>query len=77
MENTMSPVKIQNELTESFLVKNGLKQWDWLAPVLFNLSLEYIMRKLPVTTDSTLMYKSVQVIEYADINILGAYQEWL
>jgi hypothetical protein len=31
MENTMAPVKIQNELTESFLVKNGLKQWDLLA----------------------------------------------
>jgi sorting nexin-29 len=46
------------------------------GPVLFNLTLEYIMRKLPVTTHSTLMYKSVQVMEYADdINVLGAYHE--
>jgi hypothetical protein len=53
-------------------VKNGLKQGYWLAPILFNVSLQYIIRKQSLTEDSTVMYTSVQVMGYADdINILG------
>jgi hypothetical protein len=72
MGNFTTQIRIKNELTESFQVKNGLKKGDGLAPVLFNLTLEYIIRKLLLTTDSTVMYRSVQVMGYADdINILG------
>jgi hypothetical protein len=59
-------------LAEEFEVKQGIKQGDELAPILFNLGLEYIIRKLSVSTDSTLLYKLVQIIGYADdINIMA------
>jgi hypothetical protein len=41
-----------------------------LALILFNLGLEYIIRKLTVSTNSTLLHKSV--VGYAeDINIMA------
>jgi hypothetical protein len=43
-----------------------------LAPILFNLGQEYIVRKLSVSTNSTLLYKLVQIVGYADdINIMA------
>jgi hypothetical protein len=43
-----------------------------LAPILFNLGLECILRKLTVSTNSTLLYKQVQIDGYADdINIMA------
>jgi hypothetical protein len=36
--------KIQNDLTDHFEVKTGLKKGDGLAPVLFNIVLEYAIR---------------------------------
>jgi hypothetical protein len=48
-----------------------LKQGDGLAPLLFNLILEYVTRKLQVDTKHTLQYKSVQTVGYAvDINLM-------
>jgi sorting nexin-29 len=43
-----------------------------LAPNLFNIALEYVIRQLSVQVTSTIFYKSVQLIGYAvDINIMG------
>ena len=50
----------------------GLKQGNGMAPSLFNIALEYIIRQLSVQVKSTIYYKSVQLIGYADeINIMG------
>jgi hypothetical protein len=58
-------------MTDGFEVRNGLKQGDGLAPNLFNLALEYVIRQLSLQTKSTIFYKSVQLIGYADdINIM-------
>jgi hypothetical protein len=47
-----------------------LKQGDRLAPLLFSLLLEYVIRKLQIDTRHTLEYKSMQ--GYADdINLVG------
>lgn len=49
-----------------------MKQGDGLAPVLFNLALEYVIRQMEIQTDSMIVYKSVQLTSYADdIGILG------
>jgi hypothetical protein len=52
-------VKIQTELTEPTATRNGLKQGDGLAPLLFNIVLEYVIRKSNISTDGTLIYKSI------------------
>ena len=73
MVNTTAQVRVNSYLTEIFQVKCGLKQGDGLAPILFNLTLEYVVRKLPIDTNSTLFYKSSQLVGYAeDIHILGS-----
>jgi len=55
-----------------FQLGNGLKQGEGLAPNLFNIALEYVIRQLLVQVTSTIFYKSVQIIGYADdINIMG------
>jgi hypothetical protein len=72
MEDSTYHVKIGTTITNGFKVRNGLKQGDGLAPKLFNIALEYIIRQLSVQTKSTIFYKSVQLIGYADdINIMG------
>lgn len=47
-------------------VGNGLKQGDGLAFNLFNSALKCVIRHLPVHVKSTIFYKSVQLIGYAD-----------
>jgi hypothetical protein len=43
-----------------------------LAPVLFSLALEFVIRKLPADANGTLEYKMNQVVGYADdICLLG------
>jgi hypothetical protein len=49
-----------------------LKQGDGLAPLLFNLVLDYVITKLQVGRRHTLEYKSVQIVGCADhINLMG------
>jgi len=53
-------------MTDGFKVGTGLKQGVGLAPSLFNIALEYVVRQLSVQTTSTILHKSVQLIGYAD-----------
>jgi len=72
MENSTYHVKIGTVMTDDFKVGTGLKQGHGLAPSLFNIALEYIIRQLSVQTTSTIFHKSVKLIGYADnINIMG------
>jgi ribosomal protein L39E len=72
MENSTYHVKIWTIMMDGFKVGTGLKQGDGLAPNLFNIALEYIIRQLSVQTTSTIFHKSLQLIGYADdINIMG------
>jgi hypothetical protein len=47
MTGTEAQVKVETELTDTCEIRQGMKQGDGLAPVLFNLALEYVIRKLP------------------------------
>ena len=71
MTDTINQVKIQNELTDSFETKQGLKQGDGLAPLLFNLTLEYIIRQTTIDVNNTIAYKSSQIMAYADVVIVS------
>ena len=71
MASTEAQVRIQGHMTEGFVINRGLKQGDGLAPTLFNLALEYVIRKLSVGRNNVLTNKSVQLAAYADdINIM-------
>jgi sorting nexin-29 len=66
MTSTESQVRLQTELTDSIATEQGLKQGDGLAPLLFNLALEFILRRLSIDLEGTLEYKSTQILAYAD-----------
>jgi sorting nexin-29 len=57
---------LQNELSESFHVQNGLRQGDALACILFNIALEKIIRDANINQPGNIFYKSVQILAYAD-----------
>jgi sorting nexin-29 len=62
---------ILNDLTDHFKVNWGLIQRDGLAPLLLKTALEYA-GQLSVDVYSALMYKSGEIVGYADdINIMG------
>jgi hypothetical protein len=46
LNETYSEVHIGKNLSDSFLIKNGLKQGDASAPLLFNCALEYVVRNV-------------------------------
>jgi hypothetical protein len=68
LNETYSKVHIGKHLSDSFPIKNCLKQGDALSPLLFNFVLEYVQEnnvglKLNVTH---------QLLAYADdVNLLG------
>jgi hypothetical protein len=46
LNETYSKVRIGEHLSDRFPIQNGLKQGDALSPLLFNLALEYAIRKV-------------------------------
>jgi hypothetical protein len=66
MRNSEAQVKIQAHLTEPFKIRQGLKQGDGLAPSLFNVALEYAIKKLTVNVKGMLEFQASQVVGYAD-----------
>jgi hypothetical protein len=57
MTGTEAQVKVQTDLTDTFEIRQGLKQGGGLSPVPFNLALEYVIRKLPADANGTLDIK--------------------
>jgi hypothetical protein len=59
-------VKIQNDCTESFETRQGLRQGNELSTLLFNVVLEVIERRANLQTDGTIYNKETQLLAYAD-----------
>jgi hypothetical protein len=59
-------VKIQNECSESFETRQGLRQGDVLSTLLFNVVLEVIVRRANLQTAGTIYNKEKQLLPYAD-----------
>jgi hypothetical protein len=71
----MCCVKIQNDCSEPFETRQGLKQGDVLSTLLFNVVLEVIVRRANLQTTGTVYNKETQLLAYADdIDIVGRSQ---
>jgi len=48
MHNTVAKIQVQTEMTILFEIRDDLKQGDGLAPLLFNVIMECVLRKIQV-----------------------------
>jgi hypothetical protein len=46
LNKTYNEVRIGKPLSDSFPIQNGLQQGDALSPLLFNIALQYAIRKV-------------------------------
>jgi hypothetical protein len=68
-------VKIQNDCSESFETRKGLRHGEALSTLLFNVVLEVIVRRVNLQTTGTIYNKETQLLAYADdIDIVGRSQ---
>jgi hypothetical protein len=68
-------VKIQNNCSDSFETRQGLRQGDVLSTLLFNVVLEVIVPRANLQTTGTIYNKETQLLAYADdIDIVGKSQ---
>jgi Reverse transcriptase (RNA-dependent DNA polymerase). len=64
-------VRIDNYLSSSFSIEDGLKQGDALSPIISNFALEYAIKKKQETRMGLDMNGIHQILTYADdINLI-------
>jgi hypothetical protein len=65
-KETCSKVLIDNHLSDSFLIQNGLQQGDVLSALLFNLALKCALRKVQENQVGLKLNGNHQLVTFAD-----------
>ena len=69
---TYSRVRVGKNLSDRFLIRNGLKHGQALWPLLFNFAFEYAIRRFQVNQDGLKLNVTHQLLAYVDdVNLLG------
>jgi len=66
LTETYSRVQIGKNVSDRFLIRNGLKQGDALSPIICNFALEYANRRVQVNRDDFKLNCTHQLLDYAD-----------
>ena len=76
LNGSTGKVRVGGNVSEPFMIRDGLKQGDGLSTVLFNLTLEYVVRKMQVSQMGATLNGTTQILGYADdLDILGDCRE--
>jgi hypothetical protein len=72
LNGTYSTDRVRKHLSEDFSIWNGLKQGDVLLPLLFNIALECVIRRVQINQKALKLNGTHQLLVHADdVKMLG------